>query len=537
MRLDLLRRTASVPENRRTGCARRRAVLLLGALVYAVLYAFCSQIDEVGFIQWRAAVARFALALPVALAALWLLMRHVLPKTEMKPDADEKKPFRAWGAFLFIFCCYVPMFLIEYPGSFTYDCPNQVLEIVHNEYRTHHPLLHTLLIRFAISFFNLFQSMEKCGALYSVIQMTLVSLCFAQVCASLSRSMSRRAARLTMLFFGLYPSHMAFASNCTKDVLFSAFLALFLALCFEEIACGLTCGRRVLQVVSGVLACLLRNNMIYAMIAWVVLLLLIRRRYLRMALCGVLAILLALGINAGLKEATHAQSGSIVEMFSVPIQQLARVRLYAPQMLNQEELEAVDAVFQGWRFYQYEPTISDPIKNNLVEPIFRENLPGFLKAWVTVGIKCPSIYLDAFLSLALPSMYPYREYKVPVEYIELGGDIALTASFGLEPMTRPRRFDAIREWLAEHIFSTGADDIPVVRWLFNTGFIFWLLLLLVLYDMYCGRWDRVLLCILPVLLWGTYLLGPVMQGRYLYPFICVLPLFLFRRRAADAKAY
>ena len=126
---------------------------------------------------------------------------------------------------------------------------------------------------------------------------------------------------------------------------------------------------------------------------------------------------------------------------------------------------------------------------------------------------------------------------MPVEYIELGGDIALTASFGLEPMTRPRRFDAIREWLAEHIFSTGADDIPVVRWLFNTGFIFWLLLLLVLYDMYCGRWDRVLLCILPVLLWGTYLLGPVMQGRYLYPFICVLPLFLFRRRAADAKAY
>ena len=66
---------------------------------------------------------------------------------------------------------------------------------------------------------------------------------------------------------------------------------------------------------------------------------------------------------------------------------------------------------------------------------------------------------------------------------------------------------------------------------------FWLLLLLVLYDMYCGRCDRVLLCILPVLLWGTYLLGPVMQGRYLYPFICVLPLFLFRRRAADAKAY
>ena len=334
-----------------------------------------------------------------------------------------------------------------------------------------------------------------------------------------------------MLFFGLYPAHMAFASNCTKDVLFAAFFAVFLALCLEEIACGLTRGRRVLQVVSGVLACLLRNNMIYAMIAWMVILLLIRRKYLRMALCSMLMIVLALGINAGLKEATHAESGSIVEMFSVPIQQLARVRLYAPQMLNQEELEAVDAVFQGWRFYQYEPTISDPVKNNLVESVFRENLPGFLKAWVTVGIKCPAIYLDAFLNLALPSLYPYREYKVAAEYIELEGDIGLTSAFGLPLFVRPRRFAAIREWLTGHIFSTGANDVPVIRWLFNTGFIFWLLLLLALYDMYCGRWDRVLLCMLPVLLWGTYVLGPVMQGRYLYPFICMLPLFVFRRGA------
>ena len=314
---------------------RRPLTLLIGAVIYAALYAFCSQIDEVGFIQWRTAAVRFGLALPVALAALWLLMRHVLPKTEMKPDAEEKKPFCTWGAFLFILCCYVPMFLIEYPGSFTYDTQTQAYQIARNDYASSFPLLHTLLIRFCVSLRGVLGSMNRCAALYSTIQMVLVAFCFSQFCASVSRSVSGRAARLSMLFFGLYPLHMAFASNCTKDVLFASFLALYVALCFEEIACGITRGRRVLQVVSGVLACLLRNNMIYAMIAWVVLLLLIHRRYLRMALCGVLAVLLAMGINAGLKEATHAQSGSIVEMFSVPIQQLARVRLYAPQMLNQ----------------------------------------------------------------------------------------------------------------------------------------------------------------------------------------------------------
>ena len=34
--------------------------------------------------------------------------------------------------------------------------------------------------------------------------------------------------------------------------------------------------------------------------------------------------------------------------------------------------------------------------------------------------------------------------------------------------------------------------------------------------------------LLPVLLWGTYLLGPVMAGRYIYPFVCVLPVLAAR---------
>ena len=509
---------------------RRRAVLALGALIYAVLYALCSQIDETGTISWSTAAVRFAVALPVALAAFLLLMRYALPRIEMKPDEKPGKPFCTWGAFLFLFCCYVPMFLIWYPGSFTYDSGYQVHQYAGIPYDTYHPLLHTLLIHFAISFYTVFQSMELCAALYSVIQMTLVSFCFSQMCASISRSVSRSAARLAMLFFGLYPAHMAFACNCTKDVLFSAFLALFFALCFEELACALTRRRRVLQVACGVLACLLRNNMLYAMIVWAVLLL-ARKSCRRAALYTVLTIVLAIGANAGLKAATHAQPGRTVEMFSVPIQQMARVRLCAPEVLSPQELEVIDTVFAGEIYKKYEPTLSDPVKNNIDREVFGEYLPAFMKTWLTVGVKCPRIYLEAFLNLALPSLYPYREYRVVHQYIELGGDVTMTSPFGLPPFVRPQRFAAIREWLRENIFMTGADDVPVVRLLFNTGFIYWLLLLFVLYDMYCGRWKRVLLCMLPVLLWGTYVLGPVMQGRYLYPFICMLPLFVFRRRA------
>lgn len=93
-------------------------------------------------------------------------------------------------------------------------------------------------------------------------------------------------------------------------------------------------------------------------------------------------------------------------------------------------------------------------------------------------------------------------------------------------MIQPARFKGVRDWLDEHIWSTGARDIPALRWVFNAGVVIWLMLLSALFAMYTGNWKRFGILLLPILLWGTYLLGPVMQGRYLYPFVCMLPLLL-----------
>ena len=515
---------------------RRRAVWLLGAAVYALLYALCSQIDEAGVISWETAAVRFTVALPVALAALWVLLRRALPKIEMQPDTAGKKPFCTWGAALLLFCCYVPVFLIEYPGSFVYDIEMQATQIATGEYSRFHPLLHTLLIRACLACIPLLGSLTRALALYSLSQMALVSLCFAGVCASLARSVSRWAAHLTLAFFALYPLHMLFASNCTKDVLFSAFLALFFALCLEDIACGLSRRLRAEQALCGVLACLLRNNMIYAMAAWAALLLMRRGRTRRMALCGLLVLVLAQGANACLSALTGAQGGCVKEMLSVPLQQLARARRDAPECFAQEDLAVLEAVGLNELYQHYDPTIADGVKYRLDDDRLRANLPAFVKTWLSVGGRCPGVYAEAFLRLALPSLYPYRYWQVNARYAELGvRDDTLARLLDQVPVVQPERFAAARAWLQRNIGSTGSDHVPVMRWLFNTGGIFWLLLLLVLYDLYCGRFDRAAVCLLAVLLWGTYLLGPVMQGRYLYPFVCVLPLFVFRRRTESAK--
>lgn len=517
---------------------RKRAVLALGAAVYAMLFALCSQIDQTGSVMAGTAVMRFVLALPVSLGVLWVLFRYIFPRLEKgRPERGDAR--LTIGIFAFLLCCYGAMFLIHYPGSFMYDTQRQVFQIARNDYEMFHPLAHTLLIRACLSFVNVFGSIEKCAALYSVITLTIAALCFSQACAAIGRMYGKKPAVISAAFFGLYPAHMAFAANCTKDGLFSAFFALFFALCFEETILGrLTGARRVLRLAAGMLACLLRNNMIYALVVWTLVLLICGKTHLRRALCCVLAIVLSICANSAMQRMTNARDGSKIEMLSVPIQQLSRARLERPDCFTQEEKELMDLVFVD-AFYdaseplytRYEPTLADPVKNYLDEALVLEKFGDLSRMWLSVGAKCPGVYLDAFLNLALPSLYPYSDYRVAQPYIETGLQPGVvTAPFGQEPMTQPARFAGVRNWLYEHIFSTGADDIPVVRFLFNTGAVYWLLLAIVLYELYSGCFDRIVLALLPVLLWGTYLLGPVMQGRYLYPFICVLPLFVSRRR-------
>ena len=488
------------------------------------MYALCSQIDEAGICLPGEAVKRFLLALPAAFFALVLLFRAVLPMTH-RQRCERKTRFCTFWAFALLFLAYVPMFLIEYPGSFRYDAQQQTFQIANRAYNVFHPLLHTLLLEACLSTMNAFGSLEKSAALYSLVQMALLSGCFALTAASVSRMRSRRAGRLTLLFFMLYPAHMAFASNCAKDVLFSGFFALFLAYSLETLAKGkLSPLHAVLHVVSGVLACLLRNNMIYAMAAWTAVILLSGRKLRRLALCALLTTALSFGVQSGLRALTRAAEGSVGEMLSVPAQQLARARMDADERLTEGEKQQIAQFIPTYALYQ--PDIADPVKNSVNADMLKADPKAILSLWLEVGKKCPDAYLNAFLGLTLPSLYPYRSYPGTAQYIEIGlSEEVLSKPFGQEPMNQPGRFASVRRWLEENIFADGADGIPVVKWLFNCGAVFWLLFLLFLYSVYRGEWTRTAALFLPVLLWGTYLLGPVMQGRYLYPFLCALPLF------------
>ena len=246
-------------------------------------------------------------------------------------------------------------------------------------------------------------------------------------------------------------------------------------------------------------------------------------------LLALLALAVGLCGNAALKHATRAESGDMSEMLSWPIQQLARARLYDEERLTDAEKETIDELMPGEAWACYDPTISDPVKFEFDTQAFRADVKKYVGVWLSVGKKCAGTYLDATMALTYPFFYPYREYRVSGYYVQMGMSDAYDAGWcDFDPPESRSLFPRALASLSWRFGAKGAMQIPVVGWLFNMGVIVWTMLFFALREMYWGRWRRFGTALLPVLLWGTFLLGPVMAGRYIYPFVCALPVLAAR---------
>ena len=504
---------------------RKGAVIALGGAMYALMAALGWQAERWGESRPLRALATAAVLLPFAMAALAGLFR--LSERNDACRADEAQAhFRPLRAFAFFFLCDVPMFLLTFPGSFAYDVPFQLEQVFTGAYSTHHPLLHTLLMGGCVRLGHTLGCINLGAALYTVLQMAGLSACFAAACASIARQSGVRAARRSAVFFALYPLHMMMAVNATKDVLFSGLFALTLALLREELTASRKDGRRLVAIaLCGAGMLLLRNNALYAMAVWLVLaLLLLRRRSLRAVAASLAALALCIGVGGALQAATNAQDGDPREMLSWPIQQMARARSLHGERLTEEERQAVDALMpeESWRLY--DPMISDPVKFAFDTDALRGDMGRFARAYASIGAKCPKDYADALLMLTYSFWYPYGEYRVPGYYLQMGVTDDYYDWCDFERISSRSAAPRVLASLSWRFGAQGAMQIPLVGYLFNMGVIVWVMLYFVLREAYMGRWASLTAALLPVLLWGTFLLGPVMAGRYVYPFVCCLPV-------------
>ena len=505
------------------GRGRRRGIILLGGAMYALMAGFGWQAEHLKVSRPGHALCVAAALLLPSMAVLALLFRA----SERRTQADRPGgSFSAKKAFWTILACYVPMLLILFPGSFAYDVPFQLEQVFIGRYSTHHPLLHTLLLGGCVKLGQTLGCINLGAALYSVIQMTGLAACFAAACASIARQSGARAARRSAVFFAAYPLHMMMAVNATKDVLFSGLFVLTLALVREAMTARRVSGRLLAGIaLAGAGMMLLRNNALYAVAVWLVLLLVMyRRRALRTAGAALLALVLCVTANGALKAAVSAAEGDLCEMLSWPIQQMARARSLHGDDLTDEEKAAIDELMPGESWALYDPTISDPVKFEFDTQAFLSDAGKYARVYLSVGAKCPQAYLDALLKHTYSFWYPYSTYGVSGYYLQMGISDQYYDWCDFERISDQSLLPRVRASLSWRFGAQGAMQLPAVGILFNMGVIVWVMLYFVLREMYLGRWRSFACAMLPVLLWGTFLLGPVMAGRYIYPFVCCLPV-------------
>lgn len=447
----------------------------------------------------------------------------------------KKTFFLSWGI---IFLCWIPVFLAYYPAVMAYDFNVQSIQVVQEAYHTHHPLIHTGLLWIFFQLGKGLGSYQLGMALFALFQMLVMSCIFGYSCTFIRRFTGRKIpVAAAILFYGVLPVNSVLSVSITKDVLFSGFFLLFLLLLLER---SMTRKRKlfldICLVPVGILMLLFRNNAIYAFIPFAFLYVIINRReWLRSCIICVLIPVLGILASFGLKAGMHADTGSISEMCSVPMQQFARVGYLHGNELSEEDYACIDWYVYDEYWQRYNPPIADTVKITVAADgieHWEENLPRTIRDWFKIGLHYPNEYLDAFFCLT--SGYWFLD---DVSYAEvLGADLesrmGILYTFNA---SQSAVFDGIEShslfpWLEmqlEKIVSANSFfQWPVLSALFKPAVYCLLLCFGLLVFWYRKEGKKVLFVLLPLLYLATLLLGPVALMRYAYPFVVYAPVLL-----------
>lgn len=519
-----------------------------------------SKLAEQGNILWTGGFVGKTLLLSLVLGALLgsllCTLLYLAAGRVQSPGKPDRLHDRRIGktfllSLLLTAVAWFPAYLAYYPAICAYDSPVQTGQVVENYFIDHHPIAHTLLIKWAMGLGEgVFRDANTGVGIYTLLQLLFLAGAFAFCMARLYRAGVRTAwLVLVQLFFMFFPFHLYMSVSMTKDTIFSAFFVLQMVSLYELPGKGQeekkVSWRELLFFFSTLGMILFRNNGKFAflvLLGVLVLMLLFgkksRKRFFGLLLWSAAAFLAGNLALTGIYHATNAQQGDRREMLSIPIQQLARCMLYhgGVGVLPEDDntMEEVDKALindfilvEGYRYY--DPSLADPVKGFTNTYIVRYRTVDFLQTYFRLLGRYPGDFINAFLAVNAGYLYPCDVSHAYVNVEEGQTGMGYVQTHWEESDLNPRGLYKDSKWESLHeAMEQWADDnaylkLPVLRYLFMPGIWLWLYLLLFGYLMIRREFGK---CIPLSLILGYYvtlLLGPTVQLRYIYPVMIVFP--------------
>ena len=504
-----------------------------GLLAFMSVYGWQSSMKYDTFLLqaeiWRKIGSLSRAGCVLAFAVLFLLFTFLLHFGYQKLG-DRRKAERpeftrkSWQQWLLaggiLYGCYLILLICCYPGFYNYDIGNQLPQIMYPEvpFTAHHPLLHTIVgggiitlgyhLRSADLTFGVF--------LYNVVQMAICASCFSYAVVYMyRRTGSRILAVLSELFYILCPPVVMFAMSTTKDVTCYAFLlAAVLKVC--EIYADLNAQREPALrqwITTGILlclACLLRNNIVYALpFAAAFALILVSYRRKQQILFWIVMILAPFVLNKGMMNAVDAAPGSVAEALSVPFQQIARVYVDKGEAaFTREELDYLYTCIEPGDFEMYDPIIADEIKTAFWRhlDVIMADKGKAIKFWLKKGLQYPGCYIESFLDNTYQAWYPLTSLhdRKNNRYFNVTGWNDEYAS--------PKVPQVYNFYVA--MANDSYVKWPVLRLFCVTGTMFTMLLVSLFYAWWQKDKPAGISLFMTLLVVGTCMCGPVSDIRY-----------------------
>lgn len=530
---------------------KEKVLAVLFAVPFSVLqllgfsYDECKSWDALfrnNFIRFRALVVCIGLCLVVyyLILASFTLLDSVSARQEKGGKATMK---RFWLAVAIILLCWLPYYVLFWPGTANGDTSCQILQFF--GYKTvylqrtavqgsnifitnHHPVLTTFIFGAFVKLGLLLGSSSYGVALYTAVQMVVDAVLLEGSLFYLQRfGAGRRFLKYGTVFVALFPLFPLYAVCMVKDVLYSAVCLSTTLLLVEAVRTKGEAFRRkrfvALLLASSLLLILCRSQGIYIMaVIAVCYLILYRRRWLSVLVSLVLPILFVqvVWLQILLPMWNIAPAGK-QEMLGFLFQQTARYVTEYPEDVTEEEEEAIRAVLDYDSLTEkYDPRLQDPVKLTYNQQATDEERSAYYHVWFQQFLRHPDSYIQATLHTCINSFY-------------------LSATSSMSYYYYMNRADEDSELYVENAISGGYVDtvispirvlpfqrLPVVNLLFSFGFYAWLILYFLLFLIRSGSYRYLPASLVYALSVCILVICPVSSFRYSIPFIHAMPFLV-----------
>lgn len=446
-------------------------------------------------------------------------------------DAARKKVFRFkyfFVTWIIFFASYVPMFLWAYPINIYGDA----IDALNNDYLlghagTHHTPVHWIILG---KFYDLGVRHGKPSyglKFFTLLQMLIMSGAIAYFLFYIyKRKVNPIIRRIIFAVFLINPLHSYYAVTAEKGTI---------GVCFALVAMTLLCEifdlvradkkksflkqpklyiRSVLFVVFFSLGSLFRNNMIYAVIAGGVIIIILSKGWKKKLLFLIIFVLTfslyKIEYNGLVKAYGLTSNDKYRETFAVPIICLARVAVYHADEMPPELLSDIVSFIPPDALESYNIADDIEVKYHSNEYLLGEQTKRFLMLFIKCGFKYPADYMDQM-------GWMITGYFNPLYAHVLSG----TTSVGYKPLEE--RFmqidheDILKSKFYEWMYwNDGRYMMPLIS-LFIRPFLYtWFTLYAFAYGIYKKDKRRIALSLIPLMYFGTTLLGPACILRYIY---------------------